>query len=88
MVRYMYNLVKVLVLMTSTKENRKAFNQKVSNVADSDTQVVLLRMSSRELVGVSKDQQSSSVILELTLPGAQTAEHTLLGKSVINRLVN
>lgn len=41
MVRYMFNLVKALVLMTSTKEDRKAFNQKVDNV-----QSLILRLFS------------------------------------------
>lgn len=54
MVRYMFNLLKALVLMTSTKEDRKAFNQKVDKCTVSDTQVVLLRTFSRKLVGVSK----------------------------------
>lgn len=41
MVRYMYNPLKALVLMTSTKEGRKAFNQKVCN-----EQTLILRLFS------------------------------------------
>lgn len=53
MVRYMFNLLKALVLRPAPKKTERLLTKKFIIIV-SDTQVVLLRTFSRKLVGVSK----------------------------------